>query len=228
MLTREIAEAIVQETMTRLKRNINIMNESGIIIASGDASRLEQVHEGALEVIRTGKSLVITAENKEQWKGALSGINLPTELQNKIVGVIGITGEPREVEEFGGLVKMTTELILKQAHLVSQLEWKQRTIDIVIEELTKTEPRYDLINERLHLLQIQLRAPFNVCIIEIHERTIRNQTLIQKIEEMISENHPLIGFLSVNKLFILMSGLSDKKVQKKLERMQEMIHRMGI
>lgn len=48
MLTREIAQTIVLETSLRLNRNINIMDEKGIIIASGDPSRIDNIHEGAL------------------------------------------------------------------------------------------------------------------------------------------------------------------------------------
>lgn len=228
MLTREIAEAIVKETMIRLNRNINIMDESGTIIASGDPSRIKQVHEGALEVIRKGKRLIITNENKNQWIGSLLGINLPIEFQNKIVGVIGITGEPKEVEDFGDLVKMLTELMIKQSYLASQSEWQQRTKEMIIEELIKSEPTLEIIDQRLNLLHIQLHPPFSVSIIEIKERSIQNQVLVKKIEEMISEGQYLVGFLNVNRLFILISGLSEKKTKKKLLFMNETLQRMGI
>ncbi|KRE39696.1 CdaR family transcriptional regulator [Paenibacillus sp. Soil522] len=228
MLTREIAEAIVKETMNRLNRNINIMNDSGMIIASGDPSRINQVHEGALEVFRTGKPLIITSENTVQWEGTLTGINLPIEFQNKIIGVIGITGEPKEVEEFGGLVKMTTELMIKQSFLALQMEWKQRTKEMIIEELIKAEPNFEAIDQWLNLLHIQLSPPYSVCIIEIRERTVQNQVLIKKIEDIISEGQYLVGFLNVNRLFILMSGLPEKKTTNKLLYMKETLERMGI
>lgn len=227
MLTREIAETIVKETMNRLNRNINIMDETGIIIASGDPSRIKQVHEGALEVIRTGKPIIITSENTVQWEGTLTGINLPIEFQNKIIGVIGITGEPKEVEEFGGLVKMTTELMIKQSFLALQMEWKQRTTEMIIEELIKAEPNFEAIDHWLNLLHIQLSPPYSVCIIEIKERTV-NQILIKKIEDIISEGQYLVGFLNVNRLFILMSGLPEKKTTNKLLFMKETLERMGI
>ena len=37
-----------------------------------------------------------------------------------------ITGKPEEVIEFGELVKMNTEIMLNQAYLMEQMEWKQR------------------------------------------------------------------------------------------------------
>jgi carbohydrate diacid regulator len=79
MLTQEVAEAIVEETMLRLNRNINIIDKSGIVIASGDSSRINCFHEGGLHAIQTGKTLLITKENEDQWKGSKLGINLPIE-----------------------------------------------------------------------------------------------------------------------------------------------------
>lgn len=228
MLTREIAEAIVRETMTRLNRNINIMDESGTIIASGDPTRIGQIHEGALEVIKIGKPLSISREHIKHWRGSLSGVNLPIEFQKKIVGVIGITGEPHEVEELGGLVKMTTELMIRQSFLALQSEWRQRTKEIIIEELIKSEPKNELIDERLNLLQIQLSPPYFVAIMEIKERTIHNHILITKIEEIIGEGKYLVGFLSVNRLLVLISGLTENKIKKKLQVMKETLQRMGL
>ncbi|MDQ8736189.1 sugar diacid recognition domain-containing protein [Paenibacillus sp. LHD-38] len=173
MLTREIAETIVKETMNRLNRNINIMDKTGIIISSGDPTRIKQVHEGALEVIRTGKPIIITSENTVQWEGTLTGINLPIEFQNKIIGVIGITGEPKEVEEFGGLVKMTTELMIKQSFLALQMEWKQRTTEMIIEVLIKAEPDFEAIDHWLNLLHIQLSPPYNVTYVLLKSRKER-------------------------------------------------------
>lgn len=228
MLTREIAEAIVKEAMIRLNRNINIMDESGTIVASGDPSRINQVHEGALDVIRTGRPLIITSENKKQWRGSLYGINLPIVFQHKIVGVIGITGEPKEVAEFGDLVKMLTELIITQSYLASESEWQQRTKEMVIEELIKSEPDFEAIEQRLNLLHLELLPPYTVAVMEIKERSIPNQPLIAKIEGLIGEGRYLVGFRNVNRLFILMSGLSEPKTTKKLLFMEQTLGRMGI
>jgi carbohydrate diacid regulator len=228
MLTYEIAEAIVKETMTRLNRNINIMNEKGIILASGDRSRINQIHEGALEVIRSGKKLRISRENKDKWRGSISGINLPIEFQNRVIGVIGITGELNEVEELGELVKMTTELMIKQSFLASQSEWKQRTKEMIIEQLIKSEPNLEIINQRLSLLELSLIPPFQISIIELKERKVQNQVLIKKIEETISEGKYLVGFLNVNRVFILISGLSEKKTKMKLQFLKEVLVQMGV
>ena len=46
-ITHKLAQNIVEKTMGILEKNINIMDEKGVIIGSGDKSRLNQYHEGA-------------------------------------------------------------------------------------------------------------------------------------------------------------------------------------
>ncbi|GAH13820.1 unnamed protein product [marine sediment metagenome] len=58
-ITHKLAQNIVEKTMGILRKNINIMDEKGVIIGSGDKSRLNQYHEGAAKVITEGKKLEI-------------------------------------------------------------------------------------------------------------------------------------------------------------------------
>lgn len=216
MLSREIAQTIVIETSLRLNRNINIMDEKGIIIASGDPSRVDDIHEGALEVLKSGETLIIPFNDKGVWRGAHPGINLPIVFQDRIVGVIGITGNPEELMELGGIVKMTTELMIKEKFIASQLEWKQRTKEMIIEELLKSSPSYSNIERWLNLVGRNLREPFITAVIQMTDRTIANQSLINKIEEIIGEKHCLVGFININRMFIAFSGYSDHESFKKL------------
>jgi carbohydrate diacid regulator len=193
----------------------------GTIIASGDPTRINKFHEGALKVIQSGKPLVISENDKKEWRGSRSGINLPIEFQGKIVGVIGISGEKKDVEEFGGLVKMTTEIMMKQAYIASQTEWQQRTKQIIIEELVKPEPNNFFVDQNLELLKIRLSPPFHIAIVTIQERNLQNQQLIQYIEEMHGGGKTLVGFLNENKMFILFCGISTTKVQKQLQLVGE-------
>ncbi|MHC2994187.1 MAG: hypothetical protein IBV53_01585 [Candidatus Atribacteria bacterium] len=110
-ITHKLAQNIVDKTMSILERNINIMDENGVIIGSGDRSRLNQYHEGAAQVIKEGKKLEIYSNDINHLVGAKPGINLPIEHNNKIIGVVGITGEPNEVSPFGEVIKMTVERI---------------------------------------------------------------------------------------------------------------------
>jgi carbohydrate diacid regulator len=226
LLTREIANEIVKETMSRLNRNINIIDLSGTILATGDPTRVNLFHEGGLEVIKTGRPLVITNDNINQWRGSSLGINIPIEFQSEIVGAIGITGKPEEVEEFGDLVKMTTELLIKQSYIASQENWRQRSKEEIFTHLINPNQHDPYLLQKLELLDVTLQPPFHVFLIELKEGKAQGPLLIKKIEEVVNENHSLVGFLEANKLFVLISSVSSDKAIKRMIIIQEILQRM--
>ena len=134
-ITHKLAQNIVNKTMNILGKNINIMDEKGVIIGSGDKSRLNQFHEGAAKVIKEGKKLEIYSKDINHLVGAKPGINLPIEHNNKIIGVVGITGEPDEVSPFGEVIKMTVEMMLQQEFLLKELQLEQQTRENFIHDL---------------------------------------------------------------------------------------------
>jgi len=134
-ITHKLAQNIVNKTMNILEKNINIMDEKGVIIGSGDKSRLNQFHEGAAQVIKEGKKLKIYSKDINHLVGAKPGINLPIEHNNKIIGVVGITGEPDEVSPFGEVIKMTVEMMLQQEFLLKELQLEQQARENFIHDL---------------------------------------------------------------------------------------------
>ncbi len=134
-ITHKLAQDIVDKTMNILGRNINIMDENGVIIGSGDKSRLNQFHEGAAQVIKEGKKLEIYSKDINHLVGAKPGINLPIEYNNKIIGVVGITGEPNEVTPFGEVIKMTVEMMLQQEFLLKELQLEKQVQENFVHDL---------------------------------------------------------------------------------------------
>ncbi len=120
-INRDIAESIVTETMKIIHRNVNLMNERGVIIASGDKERIDTYHEGASIVIKTGKTLEIDIPTAQKLEGTKPGINMPIEIDGKIAGVVGVTGPPDEIRSYTRLVKMTVELMIKQNILTKEI-----------------------------------------------------------------------------------------------------------
>lgn len=134
-IIRQCAQDMVDKTIKTLGYNINIMDEMGIIIGSGDKKRLNTYHQGAEVVIKTGSPLIITSEQAFNLKGVKPGINLPICLNDKIVGVVGITGEPSEIAPFAELIKISTESMLQQAFLTEQLKMEQNAKELYITDL---------------------------------------------------------------------------------------------
>ncbi|WP_409304184.1 CdaR family transcriptional regulator [Peribacillus sp. SCS-155] len=210
MLSPQLARKIVEQTMIRLNRNINIMNEKGIIIASGDSDRINQIHEGALEVVHTGKPLIIYDTEIQNWQGTLPGINLPIRFMDRNIAVIGITGHPDEIMEFGELVKMITEMMIEQSFLTEQIEWKQRLKAQVFDELVKTGYDRESVRQKLNLLEITLIPPYQVALVDLETGNKTEAELLKIFDDIfIHQDSVIIGFLHVNRIFILASRLKE-------------------
>ncbi|WP_240375933.1 CdaR family transcriptional regulator [Bacillus piscicola] len=228
MLTKEIADMIVKETSVRLNRNINMMNEEGVILASCDEERITDIHEGAVHVLKSGETLIIYPGDQSQYKGSQPGINIPIVENGTIVGVIGITGHPDEVQHLGELVKMTTELMMEQKEIAAQLEWRQRMKEMMIADLLQSKPAYNHIERGLDLLGIHLEAPFTAFLIQLADRTTSNQAIIDKLERIIGKSTSIVGFINVNQVFITVSNLATRKVRDAAERMADLFNTLQI
>lgn len=76
MLDANLAQQIVDRTMSIIGYNINVMNHAGIIIGSGDRDRLGHVHDGAILALKHGDSIELNSHSCQSLKGVKPGINM--------------------------------------------------------------------------------------------------------------------------------------------------------
>lgn len=105
ILDSQLAQQIVDRTMAIIGYNINVMNQAGVIIGSGEKNRIGQVHDGAILALKHGDSVELTAESCVALKGVKPGINMVLRNQQQVVGIVGITGEPKDIRDFANLSK---------------------------------------------------------------------------------------------------------------------------
>lgn len=134
-ITHQLAQQIVERTINIIGKNINIMDEKGYIIGTGDKSRLNQYHEGAALVIKHKKKLFIYPENRNHLVGVKPGVNLPIEDNRQVIGVVGITGDPDEVGPFGEIIKMTVEMMLQQQFLLKEIDLERQAKENFVNDL---------------------------------------------------------------------------------------------
>lgn len=108
-----LAQSIVDRMMESIPYNINMMNEHGYIIASGDKKRLNTLHVGAVDAIAKSKTLPMIQSFGTHGQ---PGVNIPVQFHNKTIGVIGITGDPKKVTPLASLLKISTELLITQSY----------------------------------------------------------------------------------------------------------------
>lgn len=169
VLSSELAKSIVDRTMGVVSHNINIMNEQGTIIASGDKSRIGNIHEGAIIALQRKSEFIVDENESEKLKGVLPGINLVIEFKNKVVGVIGVTGSPEEVSQYGKLIKSTAEIMMEQEHIIRGLEWNNRIKEeMLLALIYNKQDSVILLEGYAKKSGISYNAPTNILIVELN------------------------------------------------------------
>ncbi len=160
-ITHELAQQIVDRTINIIGKNINIMDEKGFIIGTGDKSRLNNFHEGAALVIKNKQKMFIYPENENHLIGVRPGVNLPIEVNNEIIGVVGITGDPEEVSPFGEIIKMTVEMMLQQQFLLKEIDLERQAKEYFIHDLIsgRVGNDEDLFIARGHIVGYDVTIP---------------------------------------------------------------------
>jgi carbohydrate diacid regulator len=185
-LNKQLAYEIVERTATIINWNINVMDQQGVILGSGDPDRIGQVHKGALLVIENGEKVEINEEEARLLR-IKPGINLPITVNGKIAGVIGITGIPNEVRDYAELLKMAAEMILTQSFLMDQLQWDKRLKEEVINQMIHGEAQADpLFIERAKRLGINPELPRVAILIDIRSEDISQEGISSSRQKMIS------------------------------------------
>lgn len=216
MISKQLANQIVEQTMLRLHRNINVMNTNGMILASGDQLRVESIHEGAKNVAESEKPLIITEQNMHLFPKTKPGINLPIYFQTELVGVVGITGDPNEILEISTLVQLTTEMMVHQALIASQTEWKRKMRERIFDDLLHEESMGKVLNERYSKVSFVPECPFYLSIIKATPKKQAYQTFVEYLEDFFIHESVLIGKYQLDEYFILTSGVQEELVKKKL------------
>jgi len=129
----ELAQQIVDSAQTIVGWNVNFITKQGAIIASTDAKRIGMYHAAGHKAAKT-KDMQIVSYTGE-YEGAVQGINYPIIMHHDVAGVIGITGEPDIVGQYGFLLTKICEVFLREYELEAQSFSEQQRISHVVTAL---------------------------------------------------------------------------------------------
>jgi carbohydrate diacid regulator len=138
ILSTKLAQDIVTRTMRIIPYNVNVMDASGSIIASGNPARIGELHTGAMLALAKKLAVEIDSASARNMYGAQPGINLPLTVNGQLCGAVGLSGAPDEVRQFGELVRLTAEMILEQAQLTGELQRDTRYREAFVLKLIDT------------------------------------------------------------------------------------------
>ena len=112
MIRPEMAQKFIDQITEYTDYNINIMDETGVIIASRDPKRVGTYHEAADRIIR-GSEEIVTVDDEKIFPGVLPGINMAIMVNGRKEGVVGVTGSPAHIREVAMITRLAIEAMLK-------------------------------------------------------------------------------------------------------------------
>lgn len=162
MLSPSLAQEIAGDTSAVIGFNVLITDAEGMVIGSGDSSRVGTFHEASVEVIRTQEPAAHTASEALRLRGVRSGITLPLITDGRAVGTVGITGTPAQVRRFGLLVKRQTEILLRESVMLRSRLLAERAAEKLFADIASYDPQVvegDFLLFRAAELGFDLRLP---------------------------------------------------------------------
>lgn len=152
-------------------RTINIMDREGTIIASTEKERIGTFHQGAAEVIATGKPVLIETGDLPRYPGAREGYNMPIFLRDELIGVVGIFGCEEQMLNVANLLKVyVTQHFAQQAMAQKQnveSEVRNRLLSLL---LLGDTGQMETIYQLSALIPVQLVFPVKVIMIRAGKR----------------------------------------------------------
>ena len=204
-----LAQDIVERTMQIIPFNVNVMDVRGIILGSGKPSRIGELHAGAQLAIAQQRAVVIDEAATRNLPGVKPGVNLPLKVRGQICGVVGLTGQPDAVRQFGELVRVTAEMILEQAQLISELQREKRYHEEFVFHLIKpgSTSRADL-EAWAFRLGVDFLHPRAVVVLELTDEKLHPDLALielQRCQQRLTAPHPeiLATAMSPRELVIL-------------------------
>ncbi|CAI0733293.1 sugar diacid recognition domain-containing protein [Serratia grimesii] len=202
LLAESTARQIVQRAMGIINHSVNVMDSNGVIIASGNPSRLFQRHEGAVLALTENRVVEIDAVTATHLKGVRPGINLPFSFRSQQVGVIGISGEPAQVRAYAELVKMAAELMVEQAALLDQNQWEKRYREELANQLLQPQPATASLEAMAAYLGLDLQQPRIVWVVELQDpQPHLLRELLTELEH--TQREALIAITGFNEMILL-------------------------
>ena len=234
----KLAQDFVEATSLLVgQRTINIMDQKGIIIASTEKHRIGDFHQGASEVLATGKPVRIKKEDLPRYPGTKEGYNMPIFLNDEIIGVVGIFGCEEEVQSIANLLRVYVTQSFSQLQMTQkqnlEAELRNQLLRLL---LFGGKSQKEMITKLCGMLDLQLEFP--VWIILLYERAAeRNMKHLldyhQFIQNLIWKNvldrrRDVFGIQNADYVILLGGSGEPLETRKRLDKLLQEIEREAV
>ena len=234
----KLAQDFVEATSLLVgQRTINIMDQKGIIIASTEKHRIGDFHQGASEVLATGKPVRIKKEDLPRYPGTKEGYNMPIFLNDEIIGVVGIFGCEEEVQSIANLLRVYVTQSFSQLQMTQEQNLEAELRNQLLRLLLfGGKSQKEMITKLCGMLDLQLEFP--VRIILLYERAAeRNMKHLldyhQFIQNLIWKNvldrrRDVFGIQNADYVILLGGSGELLETRKRLDKLLQEIEREAV
>ena len=225
----KLAQDFVEATSLLVgQRTINIMDQKGIIIASTEKHRIGDFHQGAAEVLETGKPVLIKKEDLSRYPGTKEGYNMPIFLNDEIIGVVGIFGCEEEVQSIANLLRVYVTQNVSQIQMTQkqnlEAELRNQLLRLL---LFGGESQKEMIAKLCGMLNLQLEFPIRIILLyeRAEERNMKHlldySQLIQNLiwKNVLDRRRDVFGIQNADYVILLGGSGDSPEAQKRLEKL---------
>ena len=234
----KLAQDFVEATSLLVgQRTINIMDQKGIIIASTEKHRIGDFHQGASEVLATGKPVRIKKEYLPRYPGTKEGYNMPIFLNDEIIGVVGIFGCEEEVQSIANLLRVYVTQSFSQLQMTQkqnlEAELRNQLLRLL---LFGGKSQKEMITKLCGMLDLQLKFPVRIILLyeRAAERNMKHlldyhqfiQNLIWK--NMLDRRRDVFGIQNADYVILLGGSGELLETRKRLDKLLQEIEREAV
>ncbi len=223
-LDAKFAQSLVDIVAAELNKNVNILDNRGVIIASFSRERIGQIHEAGAKMLNSGDIEEFHVSQKEELhlKGMRKGFNVPILFEGQCVGVIGVTGDPKTAKPYARLAARFVEANLqsneRQEKLVRALKEKEELHGMFLNKMIHIqEEERKRISRELHDETSQSLTSIIVGLRMLAEQVPRyeDKEQILKIRELVSATLEAVHTIAVELRPVLLDDLGLVAAAKK-------------
>jgi carbohydrate diacid regulator len=211
-----LAQMIVDAAKEVIGKDINFIQVDGKIIASTDSNRIGSFHKAAFQVQETGN--IVEVSKNHAFKGSKTGINYPVIMDQQMLGVIGISGNPEECKSLGFLLTKITEVLIKEQMIASKVQSLDELRSSVVRMLIfENEKENAFIKEYSQQLQYELEKNAFVSILHIHGLNNTSSLPVNMNDILLKQGIKLFTYLFPNQYAIIVNESQYKTIIQTLE-----------
>lgn len=225
-ISKNYLQSILYEMKEIVEQDLIFMNPKGEIIASTDSSRLGSFHHGGKKVAKTEKDLIIHSD--AEYKGAKKGINMPVQLNDTIIGVIGITGDSEEVKKYVKIIRRLTEILVKEGYTKdlenNEIEKDRMIMDSLIFNESKLEENHVIKYENLFGIKNHIPRIVIVATIAGHEnKRLLNKEKVFRLFRSLLKNEKTIISLAGNNIILIVEKIKKDQIEYMIDHIKSVV-----